>query len=225
MIKAVIFDMFETLVTHFESPVYMAKQISKDIGIPEHKFREIWDTTDDDRTLGKRTLEDVIEESLTVNDRYSAELLETIVSKRKMSKVECFKHLHPEIVPMLTYLKESNIKIGLITNCYFEERDVIKDSVLFDYFDAVCMSCELGIKKPDMEIFQRCTADLSVMPEECLYVGDGGSLELEAARSFGMFAIQATWYFKDGANQPAKRKSDFLEAESPMKVISVISKR
>ena len=42
MIKAVVFDMFETLVTHFESPVYMAKQISNDIGITEEKFREIY---------------------------------------------------------------------------------------------------------------------------------------------------------------------------------------
>ena len=54
MIKAVIFDMFETLVTHFESPVYMAKQICADIGVAEAKFREIWDTTDEDRTLGKK---------------------------------------------------------------------------------------------------------------------------------------------------------------------------
>lgn len=224
MIKAVIFDMFETLVTHFESPVYMAKQISKDIGITERKFREIWDTTDDDRTLGKKTLEEVIEESLRVNDCYSVELFETIVSKRKMSKVECFKHIHPKIIPMLNYLKELNIKIGLITNCYFEERAVIKDSILFDYFDAVCMSCELGIKKPDVKIFQQCVEDLLVMPEECLYIGDGGSFELEAAQSFGMHAIQATWYFKDGVNQPAKRKLKFLHAESPMDVISEIKK-
>lgn len=224
MIKAVIFDMFETLVTHFESPVYMAKQISRDIGIPEYKFREIWDTTDDDRTLGKKTLEEVIEESLRANNCYSVELFETIVSKRKISKVECFKHIHPEIIPMLVYLKELNIKIGLITNCYFEERDVIKDSILFDYFDAVCMSCELGIKKPDIEIFQRCVGDLSVVPEECLYIGDGGSFELEAAQSCGMHAMQATWYFKDGVNQPAKRKMGYLQAESPMDVIFEIKK-
>ena len=67
MIKAVIFDMFETLVTHYESPVYMGKQIANDIGITEPKFREIWDTTEDDRTLGKKTLEEVIEEVLRVN--------------------------------------------------------------------------------------------------------------------------------------------------------------
>ena len=56
MIKAIIFDMFETLVTHYESPLYMAKQICADIGISEAKFREIWNTTDEDRTLGKKRL-------------------------------------------------------------------------------------------------------------------------------------------------------------------------
>ena len=31
MIKAVIFDMFETLITHFKSPLYFGKQIAEDI--------------------------------------------------------------------------------------------------------------------------------------------------------------------------------------------------
>ncbi|MBQ9764828.1 MAG: HAD-IA family hydrolase [Lachnospiraceae bacterium] len=224
MIKAVIFDMFETLITHYESPLYMGKQIAGDIGISEQRFREIWDTTDDDRTLGKKTFEEVIEESLRVNNCYSDDLLEKIVSKRRMSKIECFKHMHPEIVPMFRSLKEMNIKIGLITNCYYEERDAIMNSILFDYFDVVCMSCELGMKKPEEEIFQRCVRELSVVPRECLYVGDGGSLELEAARSLNMHPIQAAWYFKDGVNQQTKRKTEFVQAESPMDVISEIRK-
>lgn len=224
MIKAVIFDMFETLITHFEGPVYMAKQIANDIGITEQKFREIWDTTDDDRTLGKRTLEEVIEEVLKVNNCYSAELFERIITKRKLSKIECFEHIHPEIIPLFTTFKEMNLKIGLITNCYFEERDVIKNSIFFDYFDSVCMSCELGVKKPDVEIFQRCMSELAVVPEECLYIGDGGSFELETAKSLGMHPLQAAWYLKDGVNQPAKRKKEFLQAESPLDVIAEINK-
>jgi len=219
MIKAVIFDMFETLVTHYESPLYMARQIASDIGITEAKLREIWNTTDADRTLGKKTLEEVIEEVLRVIDCYSAELFEKIISKRKASKVECLNHLHPQIIPMLTKLKERNVKVGLITNCYYEERDVIRASVLFDFFDAVCMSCELGIQKPEVEIFQKCVNDLSVVPEECLYVGDGGSFELEAARDLGMHTLQAAWYLKDGVNQQSKRKADFLQAEAPMDII------
>lgn len=218
MIKAVIFDMFETLVTHFESPLYMGKQITNDIGIAEQKFREIWDTSDDDRTLGKRTFEDVIEEVLKVNNCYSDELFEKIIAKRRRSKIECFEHIHPEILPLFNRLKERDIKIGLITNCYFEESDVIRKSVFFDYFDSVCMSCEVGLKKPDVGIFQMCMKELSVAPEECLYIGDGGSFELETARVLGMHPLQATWYLKDGANQPAKRKMEFLQAEKPLDV-------
>lgn len=225
MIKAVVFDMFETLVTHFESPLYMAKQICADIGITEHKFREIWDTTDQDRTLGKTSLEEVIESILRENNCYSCELFAMIIEKRKQSKIECFNHLHSEIIPMFTAIKEMNIKIGLITNCYFEERDVIRSSVLFDYFDAVCMSCELGLQKPDIAIFQKCTQALDVAPDECLYIGDGGSYELETAQAIGMHPIQATWYLKEGTNQPAKRNSNFTQAESPMNIIFEIEKQ
>lgn len=224
MIKAVIFDMFETLVTHFESPIYMAKQISDDIGIAEQKFREIWDSTGDDRTLGKSSLEEVIEEILKVNNCYSSELFEKIMTKRRMSKMECFEYIHPELIPLFTRLKEMNIKIGLITNCFFEERDVIKKSIFFDYFDSVCMSCEIGLKKPDVKIYKKCMKDLEVEAEECIYVGDGGSCELETAQALGMNPLQAAWYLKDGVNQPAKRKKEFLQAEAPLEVLLEINK-
>ena len=139
-------------------------------------------------------------------------------------KIECFKHIHPEVIPLFKAVKELNIKIGLITNCYFEERDVIKNSILFPYFDAVCMSCELGIKKPNSAIFQKCMKDLSVKPEECLYIGDGGCFELETAQSLGMHPIQATWYFKNGVNPSSERKPKFLEATSPLDIISEIKR-
>lgn len=224
MIKAVIFDMFETLITHFESPLYMGKQIAEDMQVPEQKFREIWDTTDDERTIGLKSFEEVIEEALLVNNRYSQELFDKIVYKRRSSKVECFKHLHQQIIPMLTALKEKGIKIGLITNCYFEEKDAIENSELFPFFDVVCMSCVLGMKKPDIKIFEKCMEDLGLKPEECLYVGDGGSLELETARSLGMHPMQAAWYLKDGVKQPAKRKEEFLQAEEPMDILLTLAK-
>lgn len=224
MIKAVIFDMFETLVTLFAGSVYMGREIAQEIGLAEPKFREIWDTTDEDRTLGKRTLESVIEEVLTVNNCYSEELFEKIITKRKRMIRESFEHIHPEIIPLFKWFKEQNIKIGLITNCFFEERDIIKDSVFFEYFDVMCMSCELGIKKPDIRIFQKCMKDLGLEPAECLYVGDGGSLELETAKSVGMHPLQAAWYLKDGTRQPVKRKAEFSQAECPLDVIAEIKK-
>ena len=117
MVKAVIFDMYETLVTLWHTNPYMGREISRDAGIPETVFREIWDTTDTERAIGKLTYEEVIERILKVNNRYSKDLFELLVEKRIASKVESFKHIHAEIIPMLEKLKELGIKIGLVTNC------------------------------------------------------------------------------------------------------------
>ena len=64
MIRAVIFDMFETLITHYDSPLYFGAQMAKDAGIPEERFQFIWRATDHERTIGKMTFEQVIEKIL-----------------------------------------------------------------------------------------------------------------------------------------------------------------
>lgn len=42
MTKAVIFDMYETLITLFESPVYFSTQMAEDAGITEEDFQNSW---------------------------------------------------------------------------------------------------------------------------------------------------------------------------------------
>lgn len=230
MIKAVIFDMYETLITHFESPLYFCAQMALDAGIEEHGFRALWEPTEHDRTTGKLTFEAALETVLRESGRYSEELFERMVQKRIQTKEECFNHLHEEIIPLLRSLKENGILIGLISNCFSEEAAVIRRSVLFSYFDAVCMSYEQGVKKPDVQIYERCLEKLSVctnerlQADECLYVGDGGSFELETAEKIGMHAAQAVWYLRDGVGQPVGRKAGFLQLEMPMQVLDEIRK-
>lgn len=222
MIRAVIFDMFETLVTFFESPLYFGAQIAKDAGIPEESFNTLWRPTEHARSIGEMTLEQTLEMILKENQCYSETLLTDIVAKRVASKQECFRHIHPDIIPMLTKLKEEGILIGLISNCYSEEVEVIRQSSLFPYFDAVYLSYEQGLWKPDEEIFRRCMEGLSVKAEECLYIGDGGSYELETAKRLGMTAVQAAWYFKEELVQLAEHKPDFTQLETPMEVLEYL---
>ena len=106
MVKAVIFDMFETLITHYESPLYFGTQMAVDAGIPEEKFQELWQKTEKDRTIGKLSLEETLEMILRKNKSYSDSVLYSIVEKRVQNKKEVFNHLHKEIIPMLNLLKE-----------------------------------------------------------------------------------------------------------------------
>lgn len=223
MTRAVIFDMFETLITHYRSPLYFGAQMAADAGISEEKFQALWRPTEHDRTIGTVTLEDVLEVILKENGCYSEKLLLEIAGKRIAAKEECFRNLHPEIIPLLSKLKEEGFLIGLISNCFSEEADVIRRSVLFPYFDGVYLSYEQGVQKPDEEIFRRCMQGLAVEAEECLYVGDGGSQELEAAAKLGMKAVQAAWYLQEGSTQPTERKRDFLQMEAPLDVLHYLN--
>lgn len=222
MTRAVIFDMYETLITHFNTPLYFGAQMAQEAGILIEKFLPLWRSTEDDRTVGKLALEEVLSMILKENHCYSEALVNKMAEKRTATKVELFKHLHSEIIPMLQALKEKGILVGLISNCYFEEASVIRKSQLFPYFDGVYLSCEQGVKKPDEEIFRRCMEELSVQPEECVYVGDGGSYELETAKGLGMKAVQAVWYLKEGSGQPTGRMPEFPQAESPIEVFKYL---
>lgn len=222
MVKAVIFDMFETLITHYESPLYFGVQMAADAGIAEENFQELWHKSEKDRTIGKLSLEEILEIILKKNNCYSESLLYAIAEKRVQCKKEVFHHLHKEIIPMLNLLKEKRILIGLISNCFSEEVMVIKKSILYPYFDAACLSYEEGLQKPDMAIFQRCLDKLNVQASQCLYVGDGGSFELEAAEKAGMKAVQATWYLKENTTQPAQRKAEFEQLGKPLEILNFI---
>ena len=67
MTRAVIFDMFETLITHYHSPLYFGTQMAADAGIPEDKFQALWRSTEHERTIGKLTLEEALEIILREN--------------------------------------------------------------------------------------------------------------------------------------------------------------
>ena len=123
---------------------------------------------------------------------------------------------------MLVRLKEQGVKIGLISNCFSEESIVIRESVLFPYFDAVYLSYEQGVKKPDPEIFLRCVKELGVAAEECIFIGDGGSHELEASGSLGMRPLQAIWYLKEGTLHRIKPMDEYIKLERPMQVFDYL---
>ena len=194
MIKAVIFDMFETLVTLFEGRTYFGENIAADVGADPKEFRKAWHATEDDRTTGKLTIAEAAEKTLRLLDIYDEEKVNTIVRKRREALGDTFSGIPDSSEELLKELHNRNIKIGLITNAFSDERDFIRGCRLFPYFDAVRISYEEGLLKPDHSMYLSIMDELRAEPQECLYVGDGGSKELYAARELGMKAVQAAWF-------------------------------
>jgi len=218
-IQAVIFDMYETLVTQFSGPLYYGTQIAQDLGLAPEAFLPGWRATEQDRATGKQTFEDTIEMLMKAHGIWSAEKHRQVVQKRIAIQADCFHHLHPEILPMLSALKAKDIKIGLITNCFSEEAKLIRESELFPFFDAPCLSYELGVRKPDPAIYHACLEKLGIPAANALYAGDGGGQELETAGALGMWAVQATWYRQESFKKyHAALRPEFLQISEPMRL-------
>lgn len=219
-IQAVIFDMYETLVTQFSGPLYYGTQIARDLGLAPEAFLPGWRATEAYRATGKLTFEEVIAQLMKEHGLYSSEKHRQVVEKRLAIQADCFNHLHPQILPMLSGLKQRGFKIGLITNCFSEEAKLIRESDLFAYFDAPCLSYELGVRKPDPAIYHACLGKLGVPAGNCLYVGDGGSQELETARALGMQAAQAVWYRREEMEHlQAAIRPDFPQLSEPEELL------
>ena len=219
--KAVIFDMFETLVTLYSVPRYFGRNIAADLGADINEFYPLWHETEEARSKGKMTFEESL---YWIGERthyaYPERIPEAIV-KRHAFKSESLQKVEYRIVFLLRELKERGYRVALISNCFLEEAEAIRASVLAPCFDVMMLSCEQGVQKPEREIFERCLTELSVAPEDCLYVGDGGSLELETARSFGMQTLQAGWFVKN--QQEDWEKEGFASVTTPEEVLRALA--
>ena len=193
-IKAVIFDMFETLVSLFIGRTYFGEDIGADAGVDPEAFRKVWQESEHDRTVGKLTVEEGIAKGLETFGINSPDLVKTIASHRLDNLKDTFDNTPDDTETLLKELHKRGIKIGLITNTFSDERDMIRASKLFKYFDATRISYEQGVCKPDPSMYKSIMEEFGVKPEECLYVGDGGSRELFVARELGMKPVQATWF-------------------------------
>jgi putative hydrolase of the HAD superfamily len=197
-VGAVIFDLFETLVTERGRPKYTTRDIALDLNVDYQEFRSEWVSLHNERYLGKLSGTVQVFQRILANLGTSRDenLLITISNKRDECKRKCFEVIEPQILTMLSEIKERGYKIGLISNCSAEETAGFKDSILYDYFDAVALSCEVGIIKPDVGIYEHCLKILGELPYNCLYIGDGES-ELNGAKRAGMLPLRALWFIKD----------------------------
>ncbi len=79
-------------------------------------------------------------------------------------------------------------KTGLITNAWPDAREYIHKNKLDDFFDALIISAEVGVMKPDPQIYRIGLEKLMVQAGESVFVDDMPE-NVEAARAIGMHGI------------------------------------
>jgi putative hydrolase of the HAD superfamily len=98
--------------------------------------------------------------------------------------------VYPEVPGVLAALRDQGLRLGIISN--WDERlpSLLDQLGLTPYFEAVVISSEIGVEKPDRRIFAEALTRLRVEPGAALHVGDSPLEDVEGAIAAGMEAVR-----------------------------------
>ena len=110
-----------------------------------------------------------------------------------------FDHIHEfavagtEQVAVVKNLRSLGIKTAIVTNVAPDrlqfQRNKIDALGLAPLFDAIVMSGEVGVHKPDRRVFDHATNLLGVSNKDCVFVGDNPNADITGALNAGMEAV------------------------------------
>lgn len=119
------------------------------------------------------------------------------------------RHLVPYAIEILKYLKERGYRLGILSNGFKEvQYRKIATAGIGDFFDAVVLSDDIGIQKPDARLFEhamsvaqefenahpRHAIPPTLMPYNMVMIGDNPSTDVDGALGANWRAI----YFNRG---------------------------
>lgn len=113
----------------------------------------------------------------------------TGISATELQAITARQHIRNDA--LMEYLKsmKSHYKIGLLSNVGSNVMDnLFSPAEQAELFDAVVLSSDIGMIKPNPDIFEFTASKLGVLPEECIMIDDL-LINIEGARQVGMKGV------------------------------------
>ncbi len=119
--------------------------------------------------------------------------------------------LYPDADELLVNLKQ-NYKLGIVTNGVAGlQRQKWLGCGLAPWFDAVAISGELGVGKPNPEIFEWIANQLQVPLETCIMVGDNADRDVQGGINAGIKTVWIDRGFKPRTATATLEVKELLE--------------
>jgi len=181
--RAVVFDLFETLVDYDEErSLAFSAAAAELLGREPAAFHALWREGRPMRDSGPMR-------PYLASIGITGDEAERLVELRRRNSAELLSTPRDGVVETLCELRRRGIGTGLITVCSEDVVDAWAETPFAGAFDSVLFSCSSGYRKPDPRLYLQACEELGVEPAEALYVGDGSNDELAGAERVGMRAI------------------------------------
>lgn len=175
MIKAVIFDCFGVLTNDGWKALREEYCTTKELQDDAHN------------------LDVAVNSGFMSNDEFVAKVAELFgLTRQSVEQKFRVRHTNTALFSSIALLKQK-YKIGLLSNAAY---NMLSELFLPDQvalFNAVTLSCDLGVVKPDKRMYEDIATKLNVTAAECVFVDDVERY-CAGARDVGMKAIKYDSY-------------------------------
>ncbi|MFI5840703.1 HAD family hydrolase [Catenuloplanes sp. NPDC051500] len=188
--RAVLFDFFGTLTRAVRrGPAHAG--IAQLLGCDPATLVEVLDRSYHARARGRYgSAEETLRWVATEAGAHPSDRTLRAAAAARREAIWADTTLRTAAVPTLRALRRRGLRTALVSDCTHELPDVLPRLPLHTLLDARVLSVEMGICKPDPGMFLAAAALVGARPEQCLYIGDGGSRELTGAEAVGMTAVR-----------------------------------
>ncbi|MCZ8517498.1 HAD-IA family hydrolase [Paenibacillus filicis] len=102
--------------------------------------------------------------------------------------------LFEDVEESIRALKAKGFRLGIISNFAPTLKSILEHKGILHHFDPVIVSTEVGLEKPDPEIFRLALRESGLAPGEVLYVGDHDRNDIWAPNQAGIDAVKIKRY-------------------------------
>lgn len=180
-------DLYDTLAW-VDGPALHAGRaaMAAKLGVTADAYHRAWEETLPARMLGRfgggRGDVAAVLASLGVN---AGGTLEVEIAEGEEVLWRQVVSLFDDVEPCLIELRRRGLRLALVSNCAYQTRAVVDCWQLGRHLDAVALSWEVGLTKPDPAMYVHALELLGGQPEAALLVDDSVEF-LEAASRLGI---------------------------------------
>lgn len=181
--EAVIFDIGAVLSLPDKKKKGFHDSITKLLKISLDQWIDSIDTAYADSITGKISEKKAVQK-IASNLQISEKKLKNLVVKAYKDNYK----QNTELYNFAFKLKKQGYKIAILSDQWWISKRALAPKKLMDKFDEVVMSCDVGMRKPNKEIFEFTLKKLKLQPEKCLFI-DNQKWNTDAAKKFGIDSI------------------------------------
>ena len=160
------------------------------------------------------------------------DLGDTIMVEESEVKDENLTTLRADLVPgmagVLRMLKASGHRLALVADTKSGTyRNVLQQHKLFDLFDAIAVSDELGVEKPAKEIFQHALNRLGIQIQQygqVLMVGNNLQRDIAGANRLGLMSVWFRWNDRYPTEPRTPEEQPVYTVESPEELVGLVDR-